>query len=298
MNGQLCNLHPDVLRRCPIQFAPVRKETVDYYTLRDSIRDVGILQPILVRPIEDWYEVVCGNNRYECAIDLKLEEVLCVVREISDREVLRIQVIENSNRITRNPVDYVRRLQKIVNAGEMTVEELAYSIHRHPDWVRNLLSLNCLSEKCKAALDNREISTTLGIELAKLPIPKQEEFLELSAGYPAGEFLEMVRSEVREMRTQHFDRKQSRDAKVRPILRKYGVVIDEYLNQTNAATVLTRVNAETALDGWLAAVEWFLCMDEHTVAERAARYQRAKNLEAKRDELRNLEMKVRQSHEQ
>lgn len=298
MNGRLCNLRLDRLRRCPIQLRTIRKETVDYYMLRDSIRDLGILQPILVRPAEDeWHEVVAGTNRFECAKDLRHEEVPCVVRELSDREVRRIQVVENSNRIVTNPIDYVRRLQQIVHDGDMSVEELAYSIHRHPDWVRRLLSLNFLSQECKLAVGEKRVSLTIGIELAKLPIQDQDELLGLSAELPANEFLELVRSRVREMRMQHFDKKRSRDAEVRPILRKYGVVIDEYLNHTNAATVLMRADAETALDGWNAALEWFLCMDEHTVAERVARRERAKNLEAKRDEIRNLELKARQQHE-
>lgn len=297
MNEQLCNLPIEKLRRCPLQLRPVRKETVDYYMLRDSVKDVGIIQPLLVRPIEDWYEVVCGNNRFECASDLKHKEVKCVVREITDREVNRIQIIENANRIATNPIDYVRRLHKIVNTGEMSVEELAYHIHRHPDWVRNLLSLTCLSPAWKERLDNREIPIKLGVELAKLPIASQEQFLGLSAELPGRELLEAVRSAVRNSRTNNYSQRQSSEADIRPILRKYGVVIDEYLNHTNAATVLMRANAETALDGWNLAIEWMLCMDDPTVAERAARRMRAKNLEAKRNELRSLELKERRNHE-
>lgn len=297
MSGHLRNLRTTELRRCPIQLRPVRKETLDYYMLRDSIRDVGILQPLLVRPIDDGYEVVAGNNRFECAVDLKMEEVPCVVRNLSDREVLRIQVVENSNRIQTNPVDYVRRLQKIIHTGEMSVEELAYAIHRHPDWVRNLLSLNCLTESWKQRLNDREVSIKVASELAKLPIHVQDEFLQLSAELPANEFLEVIRSAVRENRTSVIFDKRRRDAYVKPILRKWRTIIDEYLNHTNAATVLMRANAETALDGWNACLEFLLCMDEPTVAERVARRERAKNLEAKRNELRSLELKERKQHE-
>jgi len=292
-NGQLRNLHIKDLCRCPIQLRPVRKETVDYYMLRDSIRDMGIIQPLLVRERDGRFEVVCGNNRYECATDLKLMEVPCVIREMTDREVLRVQVVENSNRILTNPIDYVRRLQKIINAGEMTVEELATHIHRHPDWVRRLLSLNCLSEKCKQSLDKNEISTTLGIELAKLPLHYQDELLKLSAELPASESLEMVRACVRDLRT---GKRQSREVEIGPILRKYRSIHNEYLTLTEAATMLMREGAVTALDGWIAHNKWVLCMDERTMAERVARRKRAENLEAKRTELRNLEMKERKSH--
>ena len=297
MSGNLFNLSIREIRRCPIQFRPVRKETLDYYMLRDSIRDVGILQPILVRKVQDWYEVVAGNHRFECALDLRLEEVPCIVREMTDEEVLRLQVISDSNNIKVDPIDYVRRLQKIVNTGEMTVEELAYSIHRHPDWVRNLLRLNCLSEACKNALTDKCISTKVGIELAKLPIHYQDELLSLSKDHPANEFLEMVRSAVRTLRSQGHLLKQSIQAASQTSLRQARTLLDEYVNLTNAATVLMRLHAQTALDGWIACLSWVLCMDDVSLAERVGRKQRKDDLEAKRDQLRINELNERKANE-
>jgi len=91
-------------------------------------------------------------------------------------------------------------------------------------------------------------------------------------------------------------KRQSNDDSIKPILRKYRSIHDEYLNQTNAATMLMRAGAKTALDGWIAHSEWVMCMDEQMVAERVARRTRAKDLEAKRTTLRNLEMKERKAH--
>lgn len=297
MSGNLCNLPIRELRRCPIQFQPVCKETLDYYMLRDSIRDVGILQPILVRPVLGGYEVVAGNHRFECACDLRLQEVPCLVREMTDEQVLSLQVMENASRITVDPINYVRRLQKILHSGEMTVEELAHCVHRHPDWVRNLLRLNCLSEKCKSALVEKRISTKVGIELAKLPIHYQDELLSLSEEHPANEFLEIVRAGVRNMRTQGYLDKQSIQAVSQTSLRQSRTLLDEYVNLTNAATVLMRAEASTALDGWIACLAWVLCMDEQGAAERVGRRHRKDNLKAKREELRILELKERQQHE-
>lgn len=295
MNQHLRNLRVSELRRCPIQLRPVRKETVDYMMLKDSIRALGILQPLLVRPVNDGHEVVAGNNRFECAIDLRFEEVPCLIRELSDEQVEDLQVVENSNRVATNPIDYVRRLQKIVNRGDETVEELAFRIHRHPDWVRNLLSLNCLSPKCKQAIDNREFPLSIGIELAKLPLHKQDELLLFGFSLTSREFLEMIRSVVRRMRADGHLQRNNSVGEVGPWIKKWRVLLDEYINKTNAATVLMRANAEMALDGWEAAIEWVLSMDEKTVAERVARRDRAKNLKAKNNTSRILELKEKQN---
>lgn len=297
MSGHLCTLKLNDLCRCPIQLRPVRKETVKYYMLRDSIRDLGILQPLLVRPNGDKYEVVAGNHRLECARDLQLESLPCTIREMSDEEVLRIQEIENLNRIPTNAVDHVRRLQKIINTGEKSVEELAYEIHVHPDWVRRLLSLNCLSPEWKDRLAEGTTSITIGAEVAKLPLGKQIDLLTVVGDYSSKEFLELVRGVVRDHRTNKQRARHQYTEGVKPHARQWRTYEDEYLNHTNAATVLMRANAETALDGWVAAIEWFLSMDAASIEERTARKKRAENLADRKNEQRILELKERKDEQ-
>lgn len=286
MHGHLRNIAIQDLCRCPIQLYPVRKETVDYYMLRDSIGDVGVLQPILVRPISGGHEVVCGVEEFECAKDLRFESVPCLIQDMSDSDVLRIQMIHEADRAGQ--INCIRRLNRIMGSYD-TVEELAFAIHKHPDWVRRLLRLNNLSPNWKHA--NLKVAT----ELALLPIHKQDEFLGLGDELPESEFVEVVRSYVREMRTVN---KQSSKTTLKPYPRKMGVLEDELENQTNAATVLMRADAQTALDGWNAAIAWVICMDDYTVAERVARSKRAQNLEARREQQRILELSLRRTYEQ
>lgn len=296
MNDKLANLPTSELRRCPVQLRPVKKETVEYYMLRDSIRDVGIIQPILVRPSSEGYEVVCGNNRFECAQDLNLEEVPCVVRELSDEDVLRLQVIENSNQIETSPVDYIRRLQRIINLGIMTLEELAFHIHRHPDWVKKLLSINYLSPKCKEALDNRKISVKIGAELAKLKISEQDRLLDCYNDMSEREFLEIVRGVVRNERDAYKNLKRVKTEDIEPTFRTIRTVIDELKYRTYAATMLERAKAKTPLQGWVAAIEWVLSIDKQTLAERMDRKRRYIEAEARKNILRDLEMKERKKN--
>lgn len=281
------------LKRCPIQLRPVKRETVEYYILRDSIKDVGILMPILVRLVNGMYEVVAGNHRFSCAEDLRFKEVPCLIRELTDEEVLRVQVIENANHIVTTPVDYIRRLQKIVHTGQMTIPELAHHIHKHPDWVKRLLSLNCLSAKAKELLDKKELSIKLGIELAKLDLSEQDALLDLYGTVDDSEFLELLRDQLRHKRTDRAKQRQQSNGGLKPHFRKMGIYTDEIENGTNAAMVLTRAGAETALDGWREAIKWVLQLDQESVSIRTARKNKTEELFRQVSEHRNREMKAR-----
>jgi len=285
------NIKLDQLRRSPFQLRVVKKESLDYIVLRDSIRDLGILQSLLVRPVESGYEVIAGNHRYEVAKDLRLLEVPCIIRTLTDEEAIRAQVVENSNRIVTKPIDYCRRLQRIIHTGEMTIEELAFSIHRHVDWVSKLLSLNHLSKNAKKLLDKRQISCIISIELAKLPISEQDRLLSLKADLSKSQYLELVRSAVRNYREGGKHARLQRGYQLS--LRHYSAIKNEYLNRIEKATVLLQKGAQNTSDGWDAAFEWILQCDEASLRRRAVRTEQDKRRESRTSELRNLELKRR-----
>jgi len=262
---------------------------MDYIILRDSIRDLGILQSILVRPL-DGFQVVAGNHRHEIALDLKLPTVPCIIREMTDHDVLKLQVVENSNRIITQPIEYFRRLQTIIHNHEMTVEELAFSIHRHPDWVRKLLSLNYLSRTAKKFLDNGELSCKIGIELARLPTDEQDELLSLRGDLSPTEYIEMIREAVRAKRLGEQSNRVASKRLHPESFRHFRKVKDEYVNKVEKGLILTRMNATTASEGWDAAFEWILQVDEESLARRAANAEQQQRKEARISELRNLEL--------
>jgi ParB/RepB/Spo0J family partition protein len=269
------------------------KESLDYVMLRDSIRKDGILHNLVVRQAGDMYEVILGSHRYEIARDLGIPVVTCKVIEADDAEAERLQVVENKCRVETKPSEYARRIQKMLHQTGMSIPEIAASICRHPDTVKKWLNLNFLAPECKKALDSGQISGILGIELAKLPLTKQTELLSLHNQFTSQEYLELLRQQVREYRGQARIERGRQKAGTQPTFRQFRKVKDEYLTPTEAATVLTRKEARTALDGWKAALEWVLSMDESTVQERVARSERQKALENKRTELLNLESKER-----
>lgn len=84
--------------------------------LKNSIEQYGILEPIIVRPVEgNCYELVCGERRYRAAIELKLAEVPVVVRELSNKEAIQVALIENLQREDLNPVEETQGILNLLS---------------------------------------------------------------------------------------------------------------------------------------------------------------------------------------
>ncbi len=296
-NYEYLDVDINKLRRCPIELRTVKKETLEYIQLKDSIKDVGLLNPLICRPSEEGYEVVCGFHRHEVALDLRLETVPIRFRPMTDSEVECIQMIENDCRVPTMTSDSIRRLQGMLNRGEKTINELAHSIHRHPNTLKKWLKLNFLSPKWKKLLDNGDLWCILAVELAKLPIEKQDNLLSLHSQYLAKEFLELLRQEVREFRGESRKERGRQKSGILPRYRQWGQVLNEYLNPTEKATVLTRCGANTASEGWDSHQEWTLCMDAETVAKSELLQQQKDSRIAKKIKLRNLEISRRKEND-
>ena len=109
--------------------------------LTASVKAKGILQPILVRPMNGKYEIVAGHRRYLAAQAAGLETIPATVREFDDQEALEIQVIENSQREDPNPMDEARGFQRLVEMGNHTPDTLAEKLGRNVAYVYSRVKL-------------------------------------------------------------------------------------------------------------------------------------------------------------
>lgn len=115
--------------------------------LADSIRERGILQPLLVRPVantKDIYEIVAGERRWRAAQLAGLHEVPVVVRELSDRETLEFGLIENVQRQDLSPLEEAEGYQRLMSDFQHTQEDLARIIGKSRSHIANLVRLLAL----------------------------------------------------------------------------------------------------------------------------------------------------------
>jgi len=110
--------------------------------LAASIRSQGLMQPLLVRPIDrDRYELIAGERRWRAAQMAGLDEVPAVVREVPDEAALAMSLIENIQRENLNPMEEAAGIQRLVDEFKMTHEQAADSVGRSRSATTNLLRL-------------------------------------------------------------------------------------------------------------------------------------------------------------
>ena len=145
-------------------------------SLADSIKQHGILQPLLVRPYGSSYQIVAGERRWRAARMLGLSEVPVQVKELSDIETMQIALIENLQRENLNPVEEAKGYSELVESFGMTQEEVAKTVGRSRSAVANSMRLLALPDEVLDMLENGDIS--VGHGKALLSFDDDEKLIE------------------------------------------------------------------------------------------------------------------------
>jgi len=142
-------------------------------TLAASIRDRGILQPLLVRPLSqpNTYELIAGERRWRAAQLAQLHEVPVLIRDLTDRETLEIALIENLQREDLNPMEEADAYARLMEEFQHTQEELARAVGKSRSHVANTLRLLGLPTKTRDHLAQGRLSagharTLVGLDKA------------------------------------------------------------------------------------------------------------------------------------
>lgn len=126
--------------------------------LASSIKEKGILQPLVVRMIAGGYEIIAGERRWRAAQRAGITRVPVIIKEASDREVLELALIENLQREDLNPIEEAVAYQQLIDEFELTHEDLSQQIGKDRSTITNQLRLLKLPEEAKKALIAGEIT--------------------------------------------------------------------------------------------------------------------------------------------
>lgn len=126
--------------------------------LAESIRQHGVLEPVIVRPMGKGYELVVGERRWRAATLAGLESIPAVVRDMSDRESMAIALVENLQREQLDPIEEARGFKRLMELFDVTQEELAQEIGRSRSSVANSLRLLTLEEEIQEMVRSKRIS--------------------------------------------------------------------------------------------------------------------------------------------
>lgn len=146
--------------------------------LADSIKQNGILQPLLVRKKGSGYEIVAGERRYQAAKAAGLSEVPVVIREISDDEVFKLALIENLQRSDLSPLEEAQGYRQLIKEKGLTQEELAKILSKSRSAITNTLRLLDLPEEVQGLVEEGKL--TAGHARAILAVPSEEGRIQLA----------------------------------------------------------------------------------------------------------------------
>ncbi len=146
--------------------------------LTDSIKQNGILQPLLVRRSGDHYEIVAGERRYQAARAAGLTEVPVVIREISDDDVFKLALIENLQRSDLTPLEEARGYRQLIKDKGLTQEELAKILSKSRSAITNTIRLLDLPKEVQELVDEGNLSA--GHARAILAVPSENGRIRLA----------------------------------------------------------------------------------------------------------------------
>lgn len=130
--------------------------------LATSIREHGIIQPIVVRKKEKGYEIVAGERRWRAAMKAGLSEVPCLLRELTDEQNMLIAIIENMQREDLNPIEEAEGLHQMIESFGLTQEQVSKSVGKSRPYIANSLRLLKLPEHIRQRLEGGEITAGHG----------------------------------------------------------------------------------------------------------------------------------------
>lgn len=137
--------------------------------LAESIKQFGLLQPILVQDRKDYYEIIAGERRWRAAKIAGLKEVPVIIKNLTEQEIVEISLIENIQRENLNPIEEALAYKKLLNEFHLKQEEVAERVSKSRTAVTNSMRLLKLAEEVQKMVVKEEITTgharaLLGIE--------------------------------------------------------------------------------------------------------------------------------------
>ncbi len=158
----------------PNRYQPrIRFDQEQLDKLSNSIREQGILQPLLVRTINGAYELIAGERRLRAAKAIGNTHVPVIIKKFTDEQVLEISIIENIQRADLNVLEEADAYARLIDEFGYTQENVALKIGKNRSTITNLLRLRSLPDFIKECLKNEQIS--MGHARALLAVPTHEE---------------------------------------------------------------------------------------------------------------------------
>lgn len=269
------------IRENPVALRAVNKESEGYLGLVDSIRQVGMLNPISVRKqthdvdgkVVTYFELIDGLHRFSAALDAGLKKVPANILDLNKTETIEAQIMANVHKIETRPVEYTKALQRIfVSNATLTLNDMAVKLAKSASWLSQRLNLLRLAPPIQKLVDEGQITVSNAVELAKLPQEEQLNYVDQAITMGVEEFVPMVQGRAKELKDAKRQGRSAKSVEYVPTarLRKMSELKSEFENPTVAQQLCAQLGISSASDGFVLGVAWAINLDPVTVDLRKA----------------------------
>lgn len=143
-----------------------------------SIREHGLIQPILIRPLSHGFEIVAGHRRYQACKSLRWRFIPCKIREMTNKQAFEIQLSENIQRKSMDPIEEAEAFRRyVIDFGWGGMSDLAKKIGKSEEYVSHRIQLLKLSEEIQKKITSNMLNVSKAIEISTIPIEKQSQIV-------------------------------------------------------------------------------------------------------------------------
>lgn len=263
------------IRENPVALRSVNRTTEEYTGLVDSIRQNGVLNPVLVREFHDpdtkelVYGLIDGLHRFTASQDAGRESIPAQVTSMEDADVLEAQILANVHKIETKPVEYSKQLIRILAQKPlMSISELSARLSRGPTWLSERLGLVKLEPSIASLVDEGKINLSNAYAMAKLPIEEQASFLDRAITMTPQEFIPTANARIKEIRdAKRQGRAASSTSEFVPVphLRKVSELKDEMEQKVVAKALTAELGISDPVEAFNMGVRWALYMDPTSI---------------------------------
>ncbi len=176
-------VEPIEIRMIRSSNSPVRYKlpanSPELVNLKSSIKEHGLLQPIIIRPLDHGFEIVAGHRRFTACRSLRWRFIPSKIRDLSDKQAYEIQLTENIQRKSMAPIEEAEAYQKYVNDyGWGGVSELGKKIGKSEEYVSHRMQLLKLPDDVREKIVQNDLSVSQALELTNIDTSLKSEFVD------------------------------------------------------------------------------------------------------------------------
>lgn len=147
--------------------------------LADSIKEHGVIQPIIVTKKEDYYQIIAGERRWRASKKAGMKTIPAIIREYDEKKIREISLIENIQRQNLNPIETAKAIKELMDEHDLTQDEIAKTLGKSRSTIANTLRVLNLDERVQEMIENGQISEGHARTLASIESPTKQYKLAL-----------------------------------------------------------------------------------------------------------------------